>query len=120
MRSQLPNTVKVTTPPAVVISPQVEGSKSIADCSATSLSDPPTSDLSDTESPSPVTPPDSHTDEPHPIATKTISRRKTVSILDFDLNNLNFPLFMGDSKCDDDDDDLSLSGLELMYPDDVC
>jgi hypothetical protein len=113
-RSRFSNTVNVTTPPAVVISPHVEGSKSIVDRSAISLSNSPTSDPSDTESPPPVTPPDSQTDEPHPIATKT------VSILDFDLNNLNFPLFMGDSQCDDDDDDLSLSGLELVYPDDVC
>lgn len=105
--SRLSYPVNITTPPAVVMS-----LKSLAGYSPVS---PPTS-ASDTESPPPVTPPDSQTVEPHaPIVGKPISRRNNVSILDFDLNNL---LLMGDSKCDDDDDDLS--GLELVYPDDVC
>ena len=106
----------ITTPPAVVISSHVEGSKSIVDCSPISLDDSPTNDPSDTESSPPVTPSDSQTHEP--ITTKPISRPNNVSILDFDLNTLTFPLLMGDSKYDDDDDDLS--GLELVYPDNVC
>jgi len=110
------STVNVTAPPAVVVSSHVEGSKSIADCSPISLDDSFTSDPSDTESPPPVTPSDSQTHEP--ITTKPISRPNNVSILDFDLNNLTFPLLMEDSKYDDDDDDLS--GLELVYPENVC
>jgi hypothetical protein len=116
LHALISNTVNVTTPPAVVISSHVEGSKSIADCSPSSLDDSSTSDPSDAESPPPVTPSDSQTHEP--ITTKPISRPNNVSILDFDLNTLTFPLLMEDSKYDDDDDDLS--GLELVYPDNVC
>jgi hypothetical protein len=116
LHALISNTVNVTTPAAVVISSHVEGSKSIADCSPISLDDSSMSDPSDAESPPPVTPSDSQTHEP--ITTKPISRPNNVSILDFDLNTLTFPLLMGDSKYDDDDDDLS--GLELVYPDNVC
>jgi len=114
------NTVN-TTPPNAVISPRIGGSSNfLTGCSPNSVNSSITSDPSEVESPLPITPSDSPAAESL-IVPNTLTQLKTVPTLDFDLNNLNLPLIMENFKCDDDDDDnISLSGLEFMYPDDVC
>ena len=110
-------TANLTTPPTAVISPHVEGgSNSLTDCNPISLNGSITSDPSEVESPPPITPSDSPTDES--LVVPGTPTCKTVSVVDFDLKNLNFSW---NSKYDDDDDTISLSG-EFMYPDadDVC
>ncbi|KAJ3514192.1 hypothetical protein NLJ89_g2515 [Agrocybe chaxingu] len=62
------------------------------------------------ESPAPDTPPQKTTTSNH-------IRAFDISILD--LSEMSLPLLLESSKPDDDDDAISLSGLELSYPEEV-
>ena len=76
------------------------------------------------DSPSPF-PPSVKTQKQEPlIRSDPSSLPVVVSLFDMDLSNLNLQTLMGNSKFDEgeedsDDDDISISGMELVYPEEI-
>ena len=68
------------------------------------------------DSPSPLTPPIKvQKQEPFLCSSSPID----VSFFDIDISELNLQTLMGGNKFDDDDDDISISGMELVYPEEI-
>jgi len=68
------------------------------------------------DSPYPLTPPIKvQKQEPFLCSSSLID----VSFFDIDISELNLQTLMGGNKFDDDDDDISISGMELVYPEEI-